>query len=102
MTHNTKVRKTEQAVLDNYTISSPSFIDLNSDNFCNHLSKRHSLFQYKLNLPTKIFKNATLLDFGAGTGEQDICYAQWGAQLDLVEINPVSIEKIKNTSTALV
>ena len=95
MNHETKVRKTEKAVLDNYTISSPSFIDLNSENFYNHLSKRHSLFQYKLNLPTKVFNNATLLDFGAGTGEQDICYAKWGAQVDLVEINPISVERIK-------
>ena len=46
------------------------------------------LFQDRLKIPLKMFKDATVLDFGSGTGEKDIFYALWGAKLNCVEMNP--------------
>ena len=34
-----------------------------------------------------MFRNKNLIDFGAGTGESTVCYANWGAKCTLVEMN---------------
>ena len=93
------ILQVEKDVLRNYQKSNPSFIKLNKNSFKNHKSRRKSLFQYKLNFPIKLFKNSHVLDLGSGTGEQDLCYASWGADLTLVEINSVSVQQTKKYFT---
>lgn len=86
----------EQEVLQNYKISSPSKLPLEDKNYSKeYFFKREKLFRDCLKLPKQIFKNKKILDFGSGTGEHDILYAQWGGTLDLVEINPISVNQTK-------
>lgn len=88
--------KIENEVLKNYKISSPSKLPLENKEFLREfLIKRERLFRDCLKLPKQLFKNKKILDFGSGTGENDILYAQWGAILDLVEINPTSVAQTK-------
>lgn len=43
-----------------------------------------------LKMPAQMFKGADLIDFGAGTGENTVQLANWGASCTLVEMNPDS------------
>ena len=86
----------EQEVLQNYKINSPSKLPLENKSYLKeYFLKREKLFRDCLKLPKQIFKNKKILDFGSGTGEHDILYAKWGGILDLVEINPISVNQIK-------
>ena len=40
-----------------------------------------------MNFPPKMFEGQTLLDFGAGTGENTVYFDSWGAKCTLVEMN---------------
>ena len=93
---NLRSKKIEQEVLKNYKINSPSKLPLeNKKYFKEYILKREKLFRDCLKLPKEVFKNKKILDFGSGTGEHDILYAQWGGKLDLVEINPISVNQTK-------
>ena len=49
-----------------------------------------------MNFPPKMFENQTLLDFGAGTGENTIYLENWKAKCTLIEINIKAHEISKN------
>jgi SAM-dependent methyltransferase len=40
-----------------------------------------------LHVPPEMFRGASLIDFGAGTGENTVHFANWGAACTLVEMN---------------
>ncbi len=90
----------EKKVLKNYLIHSPSKISIEKKYFRKEYFKnRERLFFDCLKLPKKLFKESTLLDFGCGTGEHDICYAMWGSKLTLIDINPVSTAQVNKYFT---
>lgn len=83
--------KIEKEVLKNYLIQSPSKLPLSIKKFKKKFfNNKEKLFLECLKLPKKLFLNADMLDLGSGTGEHDICYAKWGANLTLVDINQTS------------
>lgn len=83
------LRDTEAAVLANYKKENPSvhFLAESDSAFRERLSKREILFRDNLKFPPKMFAGCDLLDLGAGTGENTVYYALWGARCTLVEIN---------------
>ena len=88
--------KIEKEVLKNYLISSPSKLPLENKKFRKKFfADKEKLFLEHLKLPKKLFLNADMLDIGSGTGEHDICYAKWGANLTLLDINPTSNRQAK-------
>lgn len=88
-----KTREIESDVLQTYTQVNPSKIPLeNKLHRKRHLAKRERLFRDLLKIPLKTFNHSSLIDFGCGTGEQDICYALWGADVFLTDLNSYSLE----------
>ena len=49
---------------------------------------RYKFFLEKLYLPPQMFKGASLVEFGPDSGENSLVFADWGANLTLVEPNP--------------
>ncbi|MDP3999611.1 MAG: class I SAM-dependent methyltransferase [bacterium] len=51
---------------------------------------RNAEFVYRelFKFPPQMFRDADLVDFGAGTGENTVYLANWGAKCTLVEMNP--------------
>lgn len=88
MTQN-EVKQVEQATLRTFQEEIPSiyFSDKSEREFADY--SRNALYTYRdlLKFPPKMFANANLIDFGAGTGENTISLALWGANCTLVEIN---------------
>lgn len=59
----------------------------NETDLARHQRHRHELFTDKLQLPARLFKDASLLEFGPDTAENTLVFARWGANCRLVEPN---------------
>jgi SAM-dependent methyltransferase len=46
------------------------------------------MYRELFKFPLQMFRGAELIDFGAGTGENTVYLANWGAKCTLVEMNP--------------
>ena len=91
-------RETEANVLDVYRRVNPSARPIETDAglFQSLKATREDLFHHRLKLPLKLFKGASLLSLGAGTGEYEVFYALWGAQrMTCVEMNPVATHRLQ-------
>lgn len=85
------IKDIEQRVLANYLKQTPSKLPLENKKFRkSYIRKRERLFFDLLKMPKKLFRESSILDFGCGTGEADICYAKWGGFCMLIDINPKS------------
>jgi hypothetical protein len=60
-----------------------------------HEQYRRRLFTEKLFLPSRLFQNARMIEFGPDSGENSLVFAQWGASCTLVEPNPKAHPAIK-------
>ena len=75
-----------------------SFKNLNSFKMMEeHCLMREKLFTYKLGVTKQHFKNIDLLEFGPESGENSLAFANFGANITLVEPNADSHSRIKNT-----
>jgi len=84
-----KIKQVEQATLKTFQEEIPSiyFSDKSEEAF--RAYSENALFTYRdlFKFPPKMFADASLVDFGAGTGENTISLALWGANCTLVEMN---------------
>jgi len=84
-----KIMQVEQATLKTFQEEIPSvyFSDKSEKEFREY--SENALYTYRdlLKFPPKMFADASLIDFGAGTGENTISLALWGANCTLVEMN---------------
>ena len=89
----------EKAVLETYRRENPSmyFSGRDRQEFLRRETARVRLYRDLLNFPPKMFNGCELLDFGAGTGEHSVYYANWGATCTLVDNNPTACEHAVNT-----
>ena len=90
-----KLREVESAVLKVYRTTNPSTyeIEKSKQEFDHVTSFMENLLFNKLKFPSKMFKDASLLDFGTGTGENSLHYLINGAQCTFVEINTLASER---------
>lgn len=88
-----KILQVEAATLETFTEEIPSiyFSDKTAAEF--HAWKNNAEVTYRdlLKFPPKMFQGADLIDFGAGTGENTVSLACWGAHCTLVEMNANAI-----------
>src|SRR5438045_1587745 len=85
------VKQTEQAVMSVYAKQTPSDYQVfsSAEGFKLRETSFRSLLQDRLKFPIRLFKDANVLDFGSGRGQHTIFFSRWGAECDLVEVNPI-------------
>ena len=92
------LKRTEKETLTTFQKHRPSeyFSHIGShDSFLVHHRKVENLYRFGLNLPPEFFKEKKVIDLGAGTGENTISLAKWGASCTLVEMNSEAIERAR-------
>ncbi len=84
-----KIKQVEQATLKTFQEEIPSiyFSDRSEEEFKKYSENAAYTYRDLFKFPPKMFANTNLIDFGAGTGENTISLALWGANCTLVEMN---------------
>jgi len=84
-----KVKQVESATLKTFQEEIPSiyFSDKTEKEFQQYSDNAAYTYRDHFKFPAKMFAGADLIDFGAGTGENTISLARWGAKCTLVEMN---------------
>jgi len=88
-----KVSEVEQATLRTFQEEIPSiyFSDKSDAEFEAYSANAAFMYRDLFKFPPKMFAGTELIDFGAGTGENTISLARWGANCTLVEMNEKAI-----------
>ncbi len=91
-----KIKEVEEGVLKTFREEIPSihFSDKTEREYKEYVNDANYLYRDLLHFPPKMFAGCSLVDFGAGTGENTIYLANWGAKCTLVEMN----DKAQNIS----
>jgi len=84
-----KIQKTENETLKTFKEEIPSiyFSHKDKSTFQNHVKTAENYYRDHFKFPKNMFQNMDLIDFGAGTGENTLYLANWGAKCTLVEMN---------------
>ncbi len=92
-----KLKKIEKSVLKVYQKNNPSihFVIENPKKFNLRKTNLENLIFENLKFPKKMFNGASLIDFGAGTGDTTISYNNWGANCTLVDMNQIALNRAK-------
>ena len=83
------VKKTEAETLATFQEEIPSiyFSHKGKEDYDTYVKRAEFIYREHFKFPPKMFDGAKLIDFGAGTGENTIYLANWGASCTLVEMN---------------
>jgi len=86
---NKDTKEVEKSTLKTFQEEIPSiyFSDKDIQEFEKYKKNAEYLYRDLLKFPPKMFDNSKLIDFGAGTGENTVYLANWGAKCTLVEMN---------------
>ena len=86
------IKKVESETLKTFQEEIPSmyFSHLGEEAFNKHIDNAEYVYRYHFKFPPKMFEGADLIDFGAGTGENTVYLARWGATCTLVEMNDLA------------
>ena len=87
-----QIKNTEKETLETFQEEIPSqyFSHLNEKEFISYTKRLENFYRDLMKFPKEMFLNKELIDFGAGTGENTIYLANWGAKCTLVEMNNLS------------
>jgi 2-polyprenyl-3-methyl-5-hydroxy-6-metoxy-1,4-benzoquinol methylase len=89
-----EIKEVEESVLKTFKTEIPSvhFSDKTEKEYRGWIEKLENLYHSLLHFPPKMFEGCSLIDFGAGTGENTIQFANWGAKCTLVDASDKSSE----------
>lgn len=84
-----RIKEVERSVLATFQEEIPSlyFSDKTEKEYEQYKQNAIYLYRSLLKFPPKMFADCNLIDFGAGTGENTVYLANWGARCTLVEMN---------------
>jgi len=84
-----RIKKIESETLATFEEEIPSiyFSDKSEKDYLEFRANQESIYHDFFNFPPKMFEGTKLIDFGAGTGENTVYLANWGASCTLVEMN---------------
>lgn len=84
-----RTKEVEQSVLETFQEEIPSiyFSDKTEKEYEDYKKNAEYLYRDLLKFPPAMFNGCNLIDFGAGTGENTVYLANWGAKCTLVEMN---------------
>src|SRR3989344_510179 len=85
-----KIKKVEGETLGTFREEIPSqyFSHKGEKEYSDYVKKFEFVYRELFKFPPKMFQGAEVIDFGAGTGENTVYLANWGANCTLVEMNP--------------
>lgn len=85
-------QKTEAETLATFQEEIPSqyFSHLDEKAYRDYVANAERIYRDHFKFPPQMFRDAELIDFGAGTGENTIYLANWGARCTLVEMNELA------------
>ena len=88
-----QLKKTENETLRTFDKEIPSLLFSHEDDiaFENYLKNYKNFYINNLKFPPDMFRNKSLIDFGAGAGSNSLCLASWGAKCTLVELSAKSL-----------
>ena len=83
------MKKTESETLATFQEEIPSIYFSHKDRatFQSYVNSAEYYYRDHFKFPKNMFKGMDLIDFGAGTGENTLYLANWGAKCTLVEMN---------------
>lgn len=89
MRKNSKIKKVESETLKTFQEEIPSiyFSHKTEVEYRNFVKNAEFTYRELFKFPPQMFRGAELIDFGAGTGENTVYLANWGAKCTLVEMN---------------
>ena len=92
LTSDDKIKKVEAETLKTFQEEIPSiyYSDKTEKEFNEYRDKAECIYRDLFKFPPKMFQDTKLIDFGAGTGENTVYLANWGASCTLVEMNVLS------------
>lgn len=84
-----KIKENEKSVLETFQKEIPSiyYSDKTEKEFQEYKKNAEYKYRQLFKFPPKMFEGQKLIDFGAGTGENTVYLANWGAKCTLVEMN---------------
>lgn len=87
------IKRVERETLRTFREEIPSiyFSDKSEAEFRAYSENAAYMYRDLFKFPPKMFSNISLIDFGAGTGENTVSLALWGADCTLVEMNDKAI-----------
>lgn len=85
-----RIKKIEGETLQTFQEEIPSqyFSHKGEAEYRDYVRNAEFVYRELFKFPPQMFRGAELIDFGAGTGENTVYLANWGAKCTLVEINP--------------
>ncbi len=91
------IKAVETSVLATFEEEIPSiyFSDKSENEYKEWAANAEYLYRDLLKFPPPMFQDRTLLDCGAGTGENTVYLANWGARCTLVDMNHKAIQIAK-------
>lgn len=86
------IKETEAETLATFQEEIPSmyFSHLGEEEYLDYVKNAEFIYQNHFKFPPKMFEGSELIDFGAGTGENTIYLANWGAKCTLIEMNEMA------------
>ena len=87
-----KIKKNEKSVLETFQEEIPSiyYSDKTEKEFNEYRKNSEYMYRHLFKFPPQMFQGKNLIDFGAGTGENTVYLANWGAKCTLVEMNELA------------
>lgn len=85
-------KKTEAETLATFQEEIPSmyFSHLSEKEYNSYTANAKRIYRDHFKFPPRMFEGAELIDFGAGTGENTVYLANWGAKCTLIEMNELA------------
>ena len=92
MSSSQKIKDNEKSVLETFQKEIPSiyYSDKSQKEFEEYKKNAEYKYRQLFKFPPKMFEGQKLIDFGAGTGENTVYLANWGAERTLVEMNDMA------------
>lgn len=87
-----KIKENEKSVLETFQEEIPSiyYSDKTEKEYKQFKSNAEYMYRHLFKFPPEMFLGRKFIDFGAGTGENTVYLANWGAKCTLVEINDLA------------
>jgi 2-polyprenyl-3-methyl-5-hydroxy-6-metoxy-1,4-benzoquinol methylase len=95
-----QIKSTEEETLATFQEEIPSqyFSHLDKVEYDRYSATAEAFYRNLFKFPKEMFAGKELIDFGAGTGENTVYLANWGAKCTLVEMNYMSQDISKKCS----